>query len=230
MSDAGFPSASPPPRVTPVDEVEKLLTGTHERIKADRGPLAWLRCRPTSQRFAFVLLTLAALLAVIPWRFQRPDFSTYPPLRMALTFSAYLFALALSIRELVRPLYTARGRVEVFVLATAALPLLLATLPPAYRTENLSTVGHGHDCIAVGMLAGFLAMLVVRAVDRAPRVGTGQALLLGSSAGLFANLVLLLHCPIDRPSHLLVTHAFLGVALAALFRVIGPSAPRPLPM
>jgi len=217
MSDAG----PPPSGLSPADELEKLLTGTHERIKADRGPLAWLRCRPTSQRFGLVLLGLAGLMALTLWRFQRPDFATYPALRMAITFSVYLVALALSIGELVRPLYT-RGRTELFIVLTGALPLLVAALPAAARIEDAPTIGHGHDCIPVGMLAGFLLMLVVRAFDRAPRVGTGPALLLGNTAGLFANLVLMLHCPIDRPAHLLVTHALLGVALAALFKALEP--------
>ena len=223
MSDAG----PPPSGLTPADELEKLLTGTHERIKADRGLLAWLRCRPTSQRFGMVLLALAGLMALTLWRFQRPDFATYPALRLALTFSVYLVALALSIGELVRPLYT-RGRTELFIVLTGALPLLVAALPAAVRFEDApTTTGHGHDCIAVGMLAGFLLMLIVRAFDRAPRVGTGPGLLLGNTAGLFANLVLMLHCPIDRPAHLLVTHALLGVALAALFKLLEP--PRTLP-
>jgi len=225
MADAGVP---PPPRLTPVDELEKLLTGTHERIKADRGVLAWLRCRPTGQRFGLVLLALAGLMALTLWRFQRPDFVTYPAPRMALTFSVYLVALALSIRELVRPLYTARGRTELFIVLTAALPLLVAALPAAARFEDAPTIGHGHDCIPVGMLAGFLLMLIVRAFDRAPRVGTGPALLLGNTAGLFGNLVLMLHCPIDRPAHLLVTHALLGVALSALFKVLEPVRATPV--
>jgi hypothetical protein len=220
MSDVG----PPPPGLSPADELEKLLTGTHERIKADRGLLAWLRCRPTSQRFGLVLLSLAGLMAATLWRFQRPDFATYPAVRMAATFSVYLVALALSIRELVRPLYT-RGRTELFIVLTGALPLLVAALPAAARSEDAPGIGHGHDCIPVGMLAGFLLMLLVRACDRAPRVGTGPALLLGNTAGLFGNLVLMLHCPIDRPTHLLVTHALLGVALAALFKVL--EAPRP---
>lgn len=218
MSDAG-----PPPRgLSPADELEKLLTGTHERIKADRGLLAWLRCRPTSQRFGMALLALAGLMALTLWRFQRPDFASYPAPRMAITFSVYLVALALSIRELVRPLYT-RGRTELFIVLTGALPLLVAALPASPRFEDALAVGHGHDCIPVGMLAGFALMLIVRAFDRAPRVGTGPALLLGNTAGLFGNLVLMLHCPIDRPTHLLVTHALLGVALAALFKALEPA-------
>jgi len=217
MPEAG----PPPPGISPADELEKLLTGTHERIKADRGVLAWLRCRPTGQRFGMVLLALAGLMALTLARFQRPDFASYPAVRMALTFSVYLVALALSIRELVRPLYT-RGRTELFIVLTGALPLLVAALPAAARLEDAPTIGHGHDCIPVGMLAGFVLMLIVRAFDRAPRVGTGPALLLGNTAGLFANLVLMLHCPIDRPAHLLVTHALLGVALAALFKALEP--------
>ena len=169
-----------------------------------------------------VLLALAGLMALTLWRLQRPDFATYPALRMAATFSVYLVALALSIRELVRPLYT-RGRTELFIVLTGALPLLVAALPAAARFDDAPTIGHGHDCIPVGMLAGFLLMLIVRAFDRAPRVGTGPALLLGNTAGLFGNLVLMLHCPIDRPTHLLVTHALLGVALAALFKVLEPA-------
>jgi hypothetical protein len=220
MSDAG--SSPPPPGFTPADELEKLLTGTHERIKADRGVLAWLRCRPTSQRFGMVLLALASAMALTLWKFQRPDFIVYPAPRLAITFSVYLVALALSIRELVRPLYTGRGRTELFIVLTGALPLLVAALPAAIRSEDAPTIGHGHDCIPVGMLAGFLLMLIVRAFDRAPRIGTGPALLLGNTAGLFGNLILMLHCPIDRPTHLLVTHALLGVALAALFKALEP--------
>jgi len=220
MPEAG----PPPPGISPADELEKLLTGTHERIKADRGVLAWLRCRPTGQRFGMVLLALAGLMALTLARFQRPDFASYPAVRMALTFSVYLVALALSIRELVRPLYT-RGRTELFIVLTGALPLLVAALPAAARLEDAPTIGHGHDCIPVGMLAGFVLMLIVRAFDRAPRVGTGPALLLGNTAGLFANLVLMLHCPIDRPAHLMLTHALLGVALAALFKVLEPARP-----
>ncbi len=220
MSDAG----SPPPPLSPADELEKLLTGTHERIKADRGVLAWLRCRPTSQRFALILLALAGLMALTLAGFQRPDFAAYPAPRMAITFSVYLVALALSIGELVRPLYT-RGRTELFIVVTGALPLLVAALPAAMRVEDVPSVGHGHDCIPVGMLAGFLLMLIVRTFDRAPRIGTGPALLLGNTAGLFGNLVLMLHCPIDRPAHLLVTHALLGVALAALFKALEPARP-----
>jgi hypothetical protein len=190
--------------------------------------LAWLRCRPTGQRFGMVLLALSGLMALTLSRFQRPDFATYPALRMALTFSVYLVALALSIRELVRPLYT-RGRTELFIVLTGALPLLVAALPATARFEDAPTIGHGHDCIAVGMLAGFALMLIVRAFDRAPRVGTGPALLMGNTAGLFGNLVLMLHCPIDRPVHLLLTHALLGVALAALFKVLEPPRPQVSP-
>jgi hypothetical protein len=215
VADAGQP---PPPPVAPADEIEKLLTGTHERIKADRGPLAWLRCRPTSQRLAAVLLVVAGLLGLTLWRFQRPDFAEYPHGRMAVTFSVYLVILGLSIRELVRPLYAARVRLELFIFATAAAPFLMATLPATDRPPDLFAIGHGHDCIPVGVLAGFALMQVVRALERAPRVGTGPSLFLGNTAGILANLILVLHCPIDRPAHLLTSHAFLGVALGALAR------------
>jgi hypothetical protein len=220
MADAGFPT--PPPPLTSADEIEKLLTGTHERIKADRGVLAWLRCRPTSQRFATVLLAVAVVMAATLWRLERPDFGAYPHGRLAVTFSVYLVLLGLSIRELVRPLYSARARLEFFILVTAAAPLLIATLPATDRAQDLWAIGHGHDCIPVGMLAGFLLMLAVRAIDRAPRIGTGPSLFLGSAAGIFANLILLLHCPIDRSAHLLTSHAFLGIALGALARAIEP--------
>lgn len=197
-------------------DTERLLAAVRARIAAERGPAAWLRSRPTPQRVGLIVhaLTVAVLLTI--WFGARPDLAAYPMHRMALALGSYAVCLLLAIDQLLRPLHVRRDRAAGLVLgATIALPWALALLPAAVRTRAVSGAGHD-DCVLVGLVAGGLLMLLLRVLDRDTGGRRLRLPLMGAAAGLFANLVLMFHCPIDRTPHLLAAHATSGLVLTLL--------------
>ena len=98
-------------------------------------------------------------------------------------------------------------------------PLLLAGLylMPVAHTDPLASAqpqGAGAvllralPCLGVGMSIALIGSIALRAFDRG---GSRALVLLASAGGVAANLLLLLHCPLTAPAHLLLGH--LGVLL-----------------
>ena len=97
--------------------------------------------------------------------------------------------------------------------------VVLATLP-APHTLPIHLVGHspspvfptGSPCMYLGLLLGIPVYAVLRLVDRGSPL---SSVLAASTAGLLANLVLQVHCPVTSVGHRLVGHASIGPILLA---------------
>jgi hypothetical protein len=120
-----------------------------------------------------------------------------------------------------------RGKIFVLVGLGLVAAVVLATMP-APHSLPIHLVGHGPSalwtsgspCMYVGLTLGIPVYIVLRIVDRGSPLG---AVLAASAAGLLANLVLQVHCPVTSVGHRLVGHASIGpillmcLSLALLF-------------
>jgi hypothetical protein len=216
--------ADPAPNERGAQFLEVDLDQALARVRADivreRGARGWLRSRPSWWRTISVAALVAVAVAITAARFARPDLHVYPLRRMLLVMGSYLVLCAWSVREVLRPVQ-ARWRDHLpGALLALAIPWALALLPEASRAAVVPLAGHGHDCVAVGLLAGWLFILVLRAFGRDDEVRGARLVWMIGGAGVLANAVLVLHCPLDRPMHLLATHAVLGVALAVQYLLV----------
>jgi hypothetical protein len=141
------------------------------------------------------------------------DLAAYPLGRIALFAAIYACALAALVRRALAPMQQASSSAaERGLLALGlGLPFALGALPAPSLSHEVSTVGQGHDCLALGALLGFAFMAALRAFDRDVGVGAAPRLpwLLWAAGSLIANMALLFHCPIARPLHMWIVHGTL---------------------
>jgi hypothetical protein len=221
----------PPAELQGADEhtARELLPIVQRAIARERGVGARLRELPTPQRIATALLIAVLLVIAVATLAPRADLSAYPIGRIVLFAAIYALALAALVRRALAPMQQAGNPVvEHGLLALGlGLPFALGALPTAQLSHEVSTVGQGHDCLALGALLGFAFMVALRAFDRATRIGPGAGLpwLLWAAGSLIANMALLFHCPIARPLHMWIVHGTL-VPIALLSWLWGWSAMR----
>jgi hypothetical protein len=208
-------------------DVNALFAGLQHQIEHERGVLPWLRSRSTRVRIALAATSVLLFVVAVVLGWPRPDRSVYPVLRMALGLLLILgllgLQLALALRPLARP--ALRPWVSPAAIAGALLGLwLLYALPAAHLAHPASLQDPGWQalltralpCLRFGLLLALASYALLRALDRG---GVGRGLLFAAYGGLVANLVLLLHCPVTAPSHLLLGH--LGVAVLLVLAVAG---------
>lgn len=203
---------------------EDLLRGLHARLEHERGWRGRLRSLPTPVRLAACLIALALVaLAVVVW-VRRGDLAAYPRLALAEGL-ALLAALAVGAVVLfLRPLQArapGRARTWVWVLVGLAFPLVLYLLPEAHHLVHEhpeSFQGRGADfwpralrCLAFGTMTALPLLAVLLLVDRRDHVDVARGALAAAAAGLAANFVLMLHCPLVGRAHLIAGHAGVGV-------------------
>lgn len=189
----------------------ELLPIVQRALARERGLGAWLRSRPTASRVGASLVAAALLVLAVATLAPRIDLAVYPLGRIALFAAIYAFALAALVRRALAPMQQASSTaVERGLLAVGlGLPFALGALPPAHLSHEVSTVGHGHDCLALGTLLGFAFMGALRAFDRDAGSGSRMPWLMWAAGSLIANIALLFHCPIARPLHMWIVHGTL---------------------
>lgn len=198
--------------------VDAWLPALEAAVARERGPVAWLRSRPTATRTALAALGagLVPLGVWLAWR--RVDAAAYPAARLGLDVAVMAGSAALALVVAMRPLHRRawpRLLAPVVVAVAAAAVLVAPSLPPAHADHPASLGGtgeglvtHAMACLAVGVALGLpvLAWLGVlaRGDRRTPWVPVATA---GALAGLMGSLAVSLHCPLVAPAHLLAGHA-----------------------
>lgn len=179
-----------------------------ERVERERGPVSWLRERPTPQRVG--LLALAGALSVggvLFWRGAWPSLGSDPA---TLGLAVLVLLIVLAMVAALRPVGVAHGGTEGHGLVTAGL--LLGTLGAVAIASDGSWGGvSGLRCWILGALVAAPVFSAVLLLDRAPwRGGLFGAL----AAGLAGTLAVQLVCPSPHLGHLVVGHY--GVTLICL--------------
>jgi len=214
-----------PPEPLAMPDFAALEAEVEREIAAEQGVRAALRALSTPRRVLLALLPLCALAAITALVRPRLDLAVYPGARMALVlgvvgalvFVSVLLALwSLAWRpvpEAVRKLAIALAPVALFVVY--ALPQAHTAHPASLQAEGLpALIMRALPCLVVGSMVAVCAFLLLRAFDRG---ATRASWLFAACAGLYANLLLQLHCAVTAPAHMLMGH--LGVALLALLAV-----------
>ncbi|MEM9695925.1 MAG: NrsF family protein, partial [Myxococcota bacterium] len=196
------------------DEVQTSLEG-------EAGWLGRLRALSTPARLGLVVGVVVALTALIVVTTPRQDLSEYPVLRMAMILVVLGALAATASWRLLRPLHLPRPSAasDRVLLVLGVLAPVVAALWPMHEHVHVHEASVGFlesafRCSAFGGLFG-LPVLGLAVVLRRARVdGAAVAALAGVTAGLTANLVLQLHCPMTDPAHILVGHVSLVLLLA----------------
>jgi hypothetical protein len=190
---------------------DELLPIVQRALARERGLGAWLRSRPTASRIGASLIAAVLLVLAVATLAPRIDLAVYPLGRIALFAAIYAFALSALVRRALAPMQQASSpAIERGLLALGlGLPFALGALPPAHLSHEVSTVGHGHDCLALGAVLGFAFMGALRAFDRDAGSGSRMPWLMWAAGSLIANVALLFHCPIARPLHMWIVHGTL---------------------
>lgn len=212
--------AAPEPLELP--DLAAIQAEVAREIAAEQGVRAGLRALSTPRRVLLALAPLCALAGITLWVRPRVDLAVYPGARMALVLGVVgalvLLSLLFGLWSLAwRPLPESVRKLAV-ALAPITL-LVLYALPPAHTAHPASLQAEGPlalitralPCLLVGSALAAGAFFLVRAFDRG---GRRASWLLAACAGLYANLLLQLHCSVTAPAHMLLGH--LGVALLAL--------------
>lgn len=209
-----FGSAEGPP----LERVEAALA-------AERGPVAWLRARPTPVRRAMVGATIGLVLVLAWTAFGRVDMPLFPTDRLAVELGLLaLVAVGLIGLGLRHGLREAPAWTGLFVLFVVALPTVAYFLPMAHSAHPASLAGAGSDlaaralsCFAWGMSMAAPVALVLALSERDPSPEWPRDGLAAGAAGVAGLMALTLHCPITQPIHLLVGHAPVVIGMIAVF-------------
>lgn len=191
----------------------ELLGRVEGALARERGPVAWLRSRPTPLRLVLAVLVGLGVPAALGVWLLRPDLGVYPVLRyggVLVTVAAMAgAAIHFALRPLDRPSLGSG-----LAWAAGGILLLVAILPPAHQAHPASLHGTGAElvpaaltCLTVGLLAALPGVILLLALDRAsvPWLGRGTRLatVAGGAAGFLALHLL---CPITAPIHLVTGH------------------------
>jgi hypothetical protein len=191
--------------------LEKAVRGDLER---ERGAIAWLRSRSTPVRLGLVLAFVALVAVLTLTLAARRDLHVYPLVRLVLTVGWFGVAAGACAWLALRPAYLPRpaAGVDCAVAAFALCGPVVAALPPELHTNDVR--GHAGACFAIGTIAGLVALVIARGVDRGAH-DTGQLVLAVAAAALLGNIALALHCPVNHMPHLLLGHATVPLAMVA---------------
>lgn len=204
------------------DELWAVIEGV---VRAETGPRAWLRSRPTRQRLAITVVVAVAAVGLAGLK-PRADWAAYPRLSVSVWFSLYSLGVLACLRVMLAPLGKPRPPSSLL----AGMGVLALGLPLVYALGLLAPVVHaaggasGHDVMkraagcftyGLGMSAPFLAL--TWALERGHRLPSRTVLLAAAAGGLVANLALLVHCPMNDQEHLLLGHAPIGFATFLVF-------------
>lgn len=215
-------------------EVDASFAALESELDATPGVLERLRQASTGARLVMLLGAILALAGLILATWRRVDLAVYPLPRL-LASAGMLVAACLACLDLVlRPLH--RKPVPApwaAILGGMALvcAALVAASPAAHGDHPDSLLGVGADfwpraaaCFGFGLVAALVLLAGVWAIERSGLRRRRPAALALLAAAAFANLLLLLHCPLVAPAHKLAGHAslflpaLLAVGLGAALR------------
>jgi len=196
----------------------------------ERGPLAWLRSRPTWVRRGIIagVGLLTAVIGLLALR--RPDFSEYPTGRFFIELLVMAAALSAAVGVAVRSrLDLPSGRSATLWVALAILiPVVLAVLPQAHADHPASLLGVGSDlipraigCLVWGLIMGTPTAIIAFLARRDDHGEPRRDLLLAGAAGLAGVIALEAHCPITDGTHLLLGHATVVVVVLGVVAFAG---------
>ena len=188
-------------------------------LQEEVGWRAWLRSRPHQVRvlFATAGFALVGLLGLLRPRADLAHGIAYETAGMVLFGVVAAAALPRALPVAGHP--PKRGLLAHAVLALAlGLPIAAALVHATAATPDLDLptfVRRACGCFSYGSLLTIPLVTALWLLDRG--AGPRSRLYYGAAAaGLAANLALLLHCPNTSSAHLLLGHATIGLALAAV--------------
>lgn len=215
----------------PVEEVDVAAAGAlYQQLTLDlgreRSALGWLRSRPTATRLALGFGLVAVLVGLNATLMARADLAVYPIPRLLAVAVAYAALLVLALPLALRGLQLKPSKVPLgWVIGLAVLaPLALSALPQAHIEHTASLAGVGDDfakraikCFFFGLALAAPLVATLAALDRTAQRSRGGVLLAAAAAGITGVLGLHLHCPITDPTHIVVGHGTVALALIAVY-------------
>jgi len=199
-------------------ELDELFAGVRGQVdKSGARRLSSLAEQPTNRRRLFALICFSLIVLGLGALLPRPDLAAFPGLALALILGSFGTLLVAAVVVAFRPIYVPAlspvWKVGLCVAAIAAafavalVPELhdhVAARPP----DEMGVLGHMVPCLSYGLVAGLPAYALLRLLDRGAPFGR---VLAGAAAGLGANMVLELHCPVGGTQHLMMGHAMVVV-------------------
>ncbi len=155
----------------------------------------------------------------------RPGLGGEALLRYALVVTSIAGLVAASFSVSLRGLHQRQLGATGWVIISLALlvPLALALIPEIWSTgaPMAMMAGDGMDmCLPLGLATGALTTAVAWVFQRQDFPLIYRLLAAAGGGGLTAFAMLQLHCPATDPTHLLVTHAGVGLVLAAVVALV----------
>lgn len=209
-----------------VDLPEPMLEAMLQQARAltvERRPTLRDRLRelPSSARVVLVLTTVLGTSSVLAGASPRDDLAALWRLDLVVWGSVLLLVTVGSVLAVLRGMHRRPlGPIEVVLAALGlGLPVLLSLLPgllPGVALPDGEAMAMHRACFAgSGLIAGPTAALALSLVrdDKPPLARVFAAAGAGGAAAFLAQA---LHCPWSDMAHLLVSHASVGVAVAAV--------------
>jgi len=179
----------------------------------DEKPAEKMRALSSPRRYLMAFFAFGIVLGLTVGVMPRADLGSYPPHLLAAYLGSLgvLFVLALlaALRPVHLPPLPRWQNVGLTVLAIVAT-CVLAVVPGlrdhvTFRLpESAGFWMQAKNCIGYGLLIGLPVYGALRLLDRGNPLGR---LLSAAAAGLCANMMLEMHCPVGGAQHLLATHA-----------------------
>ncbi|HKU43634.1 MAG TPA: hypothetical protein VJR89_35995 [Polyangiales bacterium] len=205
-------------------DLERLQAELQNELARERGPIAWLRSRSTPLRGMLAGGAVAAIVLATMALRLRPDYAAYPEGRMLAVLGLIAALIVVDLILTLWPLQLPAAPRWLARAAVVAAPLglfVLYMLPPPHTGHPRTSLPAGFEpafwaaarCLLLGSAVAAALYALLRGLDRG---GTQRLLLMAACAGLAANLMLQLHCPVSAPLHLLIGHlGVLGLIFAA---------------
>ncbi|MBI4950958.1 MAG: hypothetical protein HY908_02920 [Myxococcales bacterium] len=219
---AGTPMAAEGARPESLAELERRAVCA---IRAERGPLAWLRSRPTPLRITLAVALAAGLVGACALFAGREDLGRLDALELGVVLGGAGVTLVAASLRLLRPLHAppAAGWTGAALCAMGlAVPTVLALITsragaPEDGQPVAAMLGAASPCLALGLLGAAPLLALTVALRRTRADGGTVAALGGVAAGLTGYLCLHVHCGATDRAHLLLGH----VAVVALAMGLG---------
>lgn len=219
-ADASLAGALGPEEEPPPDEMAALLTSVRAAVGQETGPRAWARSRPTPARLLAALVLLAAVALFVVARSPRADLAEMSKIRLVAAVVLYgglaFASMLVAMQPLQRPALP--WRVGRALIVTGLLVAVAFALTPAATGLSLLPGGApvlrpAVTCFAYGVALSAPLLAIGWLLDRGGYTGGGRLLFAGGAAGLGGSLFLELHCSMQLPSHLVLGHVTVVVAL-----------------
>jgi len=209
---AGALAGDHPPRGDPL-----AWSGVEALMKEEVGWRAWLRSRPTPVRWGLATAALASV-ALLGFRHARHDLDLVPPVELAGLVLVFGTLGALTLGPAL-PIAGRRGARPGLLAAAFGVPALAAFVKTATTAaptvDGASWLRQAMSCFGYGSLLTAPLVAVIWLLDRGVGLRS-RVYYSAAAAGLGANAALTLHCPSSSSAHLLLGHASIGLAFAAV--------------